>query len=730
MKSLTTNLLKIKIAKNKYRSELFLILIISLVFACLYYKYIFGGDAYIFVSDKDIGNDQYYTYYPRLYWLINSIRNSDFHIYDFNLGFGMVTYTLYNVLLNPFDGILVLFGTDYLAYGLLFVTYLKYIWIGLFAYWYFKKLWDSNNTSIISSILWTFCSYNIVWGQHYFILTSMALFTSFVYGLHTFLQKEYKTDFILILIMSLFVIQSYYFFYMAGVFSILYILFYGWFTKKEFLYLFNKIFYLAIMAIIALMISSFMLMPIMYNFFNSARISGLLKKSDSIVITVKEFITILSRLLNPDILGGAFAVPFSGSLNYYEAPLLSVSVLMIPSIIYSFKSKENSKIKIALLLLLIFSLLFKICNLMFTFTIDAYRWCFIFDFIIVMTIGYFVDSKEIVNEKYLAVTSIMILIGLGGILLTSDYFGIVDVQSKLLLFYICFFVILMCLYIKYKGRKIIFVLIAFEIIVSYYPALNNRGTENYGILKTKGYEDGTKEVIEKLNKLDDSFYRISKTYDSVFYNDSYIQNYKGVRVYSSVNSKYLYNFFKENKISILFNHPNYLSVPYDNVKINGELSVKYFISKNRIADLKEVLSCRDYYVYKNDEYLPFGYLLDHNQIPDLDDSIQSLQKITFEGNRLEGRIKNSQEKEKKLLLTIPYSKKEYTVYMDGKKCETFVLKEGFLGIDVPPDEHTIAVVFEVPLLAEGYVTSLIGIAIYMVLIGNRYLINKGRLNKK
>ena len=722
--------LKNFLIKNKYKSELILFLIISLIFMFLYGKYIFGGDAYIFVSNTDIGNDQYYTYYPRLYYLIDSIRNGEFLIYDFELGFGMTTYTLYNILLNPLDGILIFFGTDYLAHGLLFVTYLKLIWIGLFAYWYFKQLWNNNYSSIITSLLWTFCSFNMIWGQHYFILTSMAFFTSFMYLLHKFLQKEERICCSFILIMLLFVIQSYYFFYMAGIFSVLYILFYGWFTNKRITWIFKKILYLVVMAILAIMLSSFMLMPIMYTFFNSARVGGIIEQNSSILITVKEFITMLSRMFNPDILGGAYGIPFSGSLNYYEAPLLFVSILMIPSILYALNERNNRKKKIILLLLFLFSLICKICNLIFTFTVDAYRWCFILDFIIVITIGYFIDSKKKMSEKNLIIESFVLLIILVGILLLSDYFDIVDIHLKYLLLYTCIFTILLYFHIKYKGRQLILALIVIEIVISYYPTFYNRGTESYEMINVKGYEDGTKEVVEKLKEIDNSFYRINKTYDSVFYNDSYIQEFKGVRVYTSVNSKYLYSYFKANNLPILSNHPNYLAVPFDNIKINGDLSVKYYISNSKLNNTKEIFSYNGYYVYENEEYLPFGYLLDNNQIPSSNNSAIFLENITYKDNQFKGIINNLDKKEEKLLLTIPYSKKEYTVYMDGEECETFILNDGFLGIDIPPGEHKITIVFKIPYLIEGCIISVIGIVFYMLLIGNRYFISNRKLNTK
>ena len=70
------------------------------------------------------------------------------------------------------------------------------------------------------------------------------------------------------------------------------------------------------------------------------------------------------------------------------------------------------------------------------------------------------------------------------------------------------------------------------------------------------------------------------------------------------------------------------------------------------------------------------------------------------------------------MLAIP-DQQGWSIYVDGKKTETFNADYGFLGIELEAGQHEIEARYEIPYLKEGMVISLVGIVLLagMVLYG-------------
>ena len=87
--------------------------------------------------------------------------------------------------------------------------------------------------------------------------------------------------------------------------------------------------------------------------------------------------------------------------------------------------------------------------------------------------------------------------------------------------------------------------ICFELILFSNKTINNRDNIKPIYLTNKtGYYDYSNDAISYLNTIDNSFYRIDKSYFSVFLSDSLMQGYNGLTYYASLpNSSYI-NFIK------------------------------------------------------------------------------------------------------------------------------------------------------------------------------------------
>ncbi|EOS21340.1 hypothetical protein C804_06021 [Lachnospiraceae bacterium A4] len=128
------------------------------------------------------------------------------------------------------------------------------------------------------------------------------------------------------------------------------------------------------------------------------------------------------------------------------------------------------------------------------------------------------------------------------------------------------------------------------------------------------YNDGTEDMVNKLDK--DELYRIDKKYDTVFYCDSLIQGYNGVKSYqggTSMNDN-LMRFLK------LTDMPNfnestkhYVSGINNSTYIDALLGVKYILTKQKLDNdfgTKYIEEYNGIRLYEVTNALPIGYCYD------------------------------------------------------------------------------------------------------------------------
>lgn len=88
----------------------------------------------------------------------------------------------------------------------------------------------------------------------------------------------------------------------------------------------------------------------------------------------------------------------------------------------------------------------------------------------------------------------------------------------------------------------------------------------------------------------------------------------------------------------------------------------------------------------------------------------TLENISVESNHITGTIQADQDEI--LQISVPYSK-GYTVYIDGKKTESFSSGVAYLGVKVAKGNHSVEIRYRTPLLLPGFIVTMIGTVMFV-----------------
>ena len=162
------------------------------------------------------------------------------------------------------------------------------------------------------------------------------------------------------------------------------------------------------------------------------------------------------------------------------------------------------------------------------------------------------------------------------------------------------------------GFVMLAVMLLFELVIGNYGAINARVRVTKGEWYQEMYYDGTQKAVDWIRDQDAALYRINKTYDSVSYNDSMVQNYYGVGVYSSTNAKEVVNLYSSLGYMLKYGRSHWIRFSAGDDIVNTLLGVKYLIAQPGDAVnedyYREIYSDESHVIYENRYDLGFGYL--------------------------------------------------------------------------------------------------------------------------
>lgn len=538
---------------------------------------------------------------------------------------------------------------------------------------------------------------------------------------------------------------------------------------------------LACMEMIAILLNMVQFYPIVVGFLKSARTGQLGDFSIQIFHSFADIVSYIGRMFSTNFWGN---ISYSGSMNYYEMGISYLSCLGIITISYFLINKYWKRTTAAIIAYL-FMISVTAVSFVLTFT-NGYRWTFLLNFVLVICIGKFLDkvSGDIKQKNSIVIYKTIVMADIIFICMLS-FLWIIGKKLEMTIDKKAFFQV-MCVWgianvlvfiLFYKSRMTlknigicIVLFICAEQVFMNYDIVNDRGIVTEKELGTSLYNDGTAQIVDKLEEQDASLYRVNKTYKSVFLNDAYIQGYNGVSDYGSTHGKTLIQFMDSLNIDTPYNHSNYVDISVDEIYVNELLSVKYIIAEESYEPDKEglieVWSDGNKIVYEDENTLPFGYIytkkINYEQCQELDETSErtkalmlgfyyteltlnkdnafetidlssnnallewktgrdvlinsNVYDIQFRDNVYTANVIN--DSEKKVMFCVPFIYDEnWNAYVDGIEVECYNINGGLIGIEIGNGEHNVKIVYNDKYQELSRTISAISCGIYIVFLG-------------
>lgn len=310
---------------------------------------------------------------------------------------------------------------------------------------------------------------------------------------------------------------------------------------------------------------------------------------------------------------------------------------------------------------------------------------------------------------------------------------------------------------------------ACELLLFSIPPLMQRTTVRAedAASRVGSYEDGTRAALALVHSVDDSqeFYRIEKTYRSLYLNDALVQGYNGTKSYF-FHGKSITRFVNRMELPRPFPRTNYIGSMAERPDILNLLGVKYLLSRSRKPDknprLEYVGHAGKIHVYRNTTAHGIGHLYHQvvgedatSKLPVAERDALLLDHVVVESpeairSRLAalgrshgdsmpaGQTRSSLRKLSDIhleadvvaaqagvyLIAMPFDV-GWDVTVDGIPAELFRVDYGLTGLLLAPGRHRITLRYSVPGRAIGMWASLAALLILLV-VGIYQLISAKR----
>lgn len=601
--------------KKNIKYSGFIVVNTIVLFLGLYRKYIGSEELYIFT---DIGSDTYYAYLPLYYEMIDKINNHDFSLFNLYNGLGnsIMAGVGSNVHIElPFLFILCLVGKEKIYFGILLCIFLKILIMEIIVFYYFCELDISKEIAVLGALLWGFCGYNLLWGQHYFFLTFMLEFSIFLLIIEKILNNKSRKWWGWLSILSgICSINNFYTLYSCLATIGVYFFVRLFYLKNTFSKIIEMCVKYILSCFLGIGIFLFISAEWIICMLESARKLNI-EFTSKFDINLKEVCNLLGRFISSESFG---VRNFTGLDNLYESPMLSSSILSIPA--FYWLCKRDRK-KIILLIIIFISCFSSITKKIFM-LLSSNRWYYFYTFLSIVAITYMLNDI-FTNHMQLKLKDIIWVIGGTIVLLIILYLGNIyaAVQYNLKaiairIFLLLDYLILLVFYNNDNNKKtsyfLLIILATIEILVGNYELINNRTSidkEEYNLL-TSGE---TIKLINSIKEMDkNSLYRIRAYNYRSYLNHSAIGKYYSTNSYSSLNKKYSIEFISNlqeaDSAYAISRDPNHFDISCENYAIQTLLGVKYIISNEPPEGYIMYLEGNNVNAYYNVNTIPMGFV--------------------------------------------------------------------------------------------------------------------------
>lgn len=609
------------------------ILILAMLAGCLYifHTYLFGADLFVFGDNGSDTKEQYLMQYNTI---VNHLRAGDFSFWDFNYGLGTNLFMLN--LADPFLMLLygagALFGAEYLPYYLVYYHILKILLAGWICYRYLSCFPLSERVKGLCALIYAFCGYLLVWGQHYQFSTAV-IFYPLVLWMAEKTLKNWRWGFGLSLACALSVFSSLYLSYMTLLASGIYVCFRVlWMEEGGVKKGVVRLFVTAGFMLLGVGMGCAMLLPsaaVIFGVTGRVESEGSFLSRMASMVNFYEpeyYVTLLGRFLSSSFQGNGAS--WSGSNNYYEAPnVYCTALLIILGFQYAagFPSQKTSRrrkgIQIAagILVLLLFAL--RIASAAFNgFAYPFSRHTFVVIPIFLLLMAF--TLERIIREKKVSVPALILALALLCLGYAKGALAAATPQLKRNLVILLAMALLMgislLLHRRRRKQTGAYLCLCFAVAASLFSdgacVNQNRVTlrKDADSYFDQLYGDSIQEAQAWLEERDPEFFRTEKMFNiGSLCMDSLAQGYSPISTYNSMMNSDVLEFAKMIWPGLLFvddNHFYFQNVKQDTTKMTL-LGVKYLLAREgdlKIPGFAMIQEFENLYVYENQDNASIG----------------------------------------------------------------------------------------------------------------------------
>ena len=746
----------------------FLLTVLCLIVA-LSLRFLFTGRGFAFA---DIGADTFFQFFPMQVADSRQLHTIHTITWSFKLGLG-------GYLGSLFDPLMLLAGWLPESWQLparLPMFAFRVIVAGSFFYAYLRLLRFDPRLAVLGGLCYAFSSYGMLNAQWEVMHgTEFMQFAIFLFLFEKYLDTRSRwapvgTGIVIGLghPMGL---------YMFGLFGLIYALARSTAIAggERSAYL-RKVLGFAAWCIPGLLIVAPLLFPALYYLFESPRVSGnysQLYAQLSQIFNINDRATISSEiagLFGKDLLGSD--MHYAGWANYFEGPGFYIGMLpllCIPQLLGSNASRIERRLSVIGLIGIALYIIFPaLRTAVYGFGEGTFRFSTLWISALLLVLGLAGLRRILTSGVWRRGIALALLLALGlpliGAMLIPDK---IDYGQMLRVagFSCAYAVILWRMTFDEPSRcralSLLIPVVACELLLFASPAVVQREAVKLDASSPVGrYHDGTDQALDYVREYqrrfsgNDNFYRIDKTYYSVFLDDALVQNYSGTASYF-FHAASLTRFVDRMNLDRITPSPNYISSMSNRRDVMDLLGVRYLLSLDRKPDaereLTYVTTVGNVNIYRNATAHAFGTFYssiaseasaDALPVPQRDRFLlanavvndpaavnaelarlgsgsgttmltQKADIALVRDDALSGTIQTPRAS--LLLLVMPFDR-GWSAVLDGSPANLFRVDYGLTAVLVPAGKHVTSLAYEAPGRRIGIALSLASLVFLLLIL--------------
>jgi uncharacterized membrane protein YfhO len=621
------------------RQYLVVALSIELIFS-LYY--IIKGKAFSFI---DIGSDTFFSFYPLQLAVGRQLHGFHDLTWSFDLGLGGYLGTLF----DPFWFLTAIFPDSWQLALRLPLFIVKVILAGSFFYGYLRLVGFRSIYATIGALAFSFSSYGTIDVQWDLIIgVEFVQFAAYLYLLEQFLRRQAVWAGVCAgIVLGLGHPMELYSF---ALFTVVYTL-----ARRAIIGDGNFASYVSSLTrfvlwfMAGLLIAAPILLPAVHYFLESPRVAGdysILRHVLSQALQVNDRGVLGSEvagLFGKDMLGTGSA--YKGWMNYFEGPGFYVGVLMlvcIPQLLGPQATRRERLLCVGGAIAIAAYFFFPALRFsVYAFGHPGFRFSTLWVSTLLLILGLCGLRRAIETPPW----RIGILIAVGGIAALvlacaclmpqiTNFQQVARVLGFSAVYAAFLFTVVPLSWRTHMLRPLLF-LFACELLLFATPAIVDRDAVSADGSSTWGrYDDGSEQALALIRKLEpsSSFYRIEKTYNSVYLADALVQDYPGIKSYYH-HSTSVTHFIDRLAVPRPIQHSNWIGAPNCCHGVLDLVGVKYELTKKRSLDgvggMTFIATAGGVDIYRNESARSFGYFYEDVASESQADALPPAQRAEF-----------------------------------------------------------------------------------------------------